>query len=415
MNKGMVMEVHRRYIIVMRSDGTFQKALPIPDAAVGMEVCYQPLKEKRQAAWHLFGQQKIRNPFRITAMACVLFLLFIPVYVMMDEEKAYAYVNVAINPNMELEIDDKLKVRSIEALNDDAEVFLKELENYRGKTLEEVLQIIMQETEKTGMLDNGKNMLVGVSYMLDSHETSVTEKLETYFSKYDTEWKITTFQIPKDVWNEARDKEQSMNQIMAKNLDEADTVSADEKNPGDDATPVDDHDKEMIHSFYNTDGGHDEPEDTGGQGNTEKKKEIDATSEPEKKQSNTSAENKQAKQENHVRDQHKAKHPGKRKSESGGAHAKKVNKGKHHDVENEMPKHHDKKSVPNTKPNKNANKNAFHKGHGKKKKNGHHRKNGNNGQKNGHEHSHGKGHSNKNVGNGHQGAKQKHKKWKMHQ
>ncbi len=169
MKKGIVMEMRRRYMIVMRRDGAFQKARRIPEAAVGMEVHFQPFDEKRPSVWHSFVGERTRIPFRITAMACALLLLLLPVYFMMQEEEVYAYVNVAINPNMELEIDDKLKVHSIKPQNDDAEVFLEQLKDYSGKGLEEVLQIIMQETERADMLKNGKSMLVGISYIPETH------------------------------------------------------------------------------------------------------------------------------------------------------------------------------------------------------------------------------------------------------
>ncbi len=77
----------------------------------------------------------------------------------------------------------------------------------------------------------------------------MTDKLDTYFSENNNGWEIAAFQVPKEVWDEARGKKQSMNELMAKSLNEKDAADETETSG---VNSVDDHDKEMINSFYNT-------------------------------------------------------------------------------------------------------------------------------------------------------------------
>ncbi|QKY68477.1 hypothetical protein [Lentibacillus sp. CBA3610] len=247
MKKGIVMEKHRDFIIVMRKDGAFQKASPLEneDASVGMEVSYKPFAGKRRPLFYYITKKKFIS-FQIAAIFCLL-LLLMPFYFMVDENQTYAYVNITVNPNLELEIDDELNVKSISPLNDDAEDVLQKLAGFEGDHLENVIQQIMNESEETNLLQNGKSLLAGVSYIQDTHTLSVTQAIDDYFMEQDEGWRIVTFQIPKDIRKASRDNEQSMNELMAVNLIETDAYAE----SADADISVDDNEKEIIHSFYN--------------------------------------------------------------------------------------------------------------------------------------------------------------------
>ncbi|WP_010529831.1 anti-sigma-I factor RsgI family protein [Lentibacillus jeotgali] len=246
MNKGIVMEKHRNYIIVMLKDGTFQKARPLENAGVGTEVSYQPYKDKRPLVVHYISER----PFKIAAIACVL-LLLMPGYIMMDSDKTYAYVNITINPSVELQIDDHLNVKSIVPLNEDAETFEKQLNAYEGEQLTDVIEKLISESEKADLLRNGKNMLAGVSYVPDTHQISVIEAIEDHFLKDGQGWEVVTMQIPKEVREQAQDKTESMNQLMAISLVESGFSTGSDEDNSAAAPSVDEDDREILHSFYN--------------------------------------------------------------------------------------------------------------------------------------------------------------------
>ncbi|MFD1361349.1 anti-sigma-I factor RsgI family protein [Lentibacillus salinarum] len=245
MKKGIVMEKHRDYMIVMRKDGAIQKAYPTKNAAIGMEVSCQPIKVKRRPQG-MAGKKPVS--LSVAAIACLL-LLLIPGYNVVDGHKPYAYINITVNPNLELEVDEDLHVQSITPLNDDAEKVLNQLTNYEGDHIEDVIQGIMTESEAANMLQNGKNMLVGVSYMPESHAVSVTDQIDQYFLDHNSEWAITTFSIPAEIREQARENGSSMNRLLANNMDKSEDADDADSEQTSEAS-VDDEQKAIIHSFY---------------------------------------------------------------------------------------------------------------------------------------------------------------------
>lgn len=253
------MEKHRHYTIVMQKDGAFQKALPIKDADIGAEVFFQPKETKMSSLFYLFSSKNKIVPVRLIAMTCMLFVLIMPFYFIMNSNETYAYVNIDINPSVELEVNEQLKVQSINPLNGDAEILINKLSEYKGKELEHVIDNIMNTSEKAGLLKNGKNMLVGVSYILDSHKISVVDTVDKYFSDHNTDWKIATFKVPKEIRMQAKENKQTMNELMATSLTESsETHDVSKKDNMDQTEPVNDEEEAMINSFYNKNQNHSE-------------------------------------------------------------------------------------------------------------------------------------------------------------
>ncbi|MGP4106541.1 anti-sigma-I factor RsgI family protein [Virgibacillus sp. L01] len=259
MNKGIVMEKHRCYTIVMQKDGAFQKALPIDDADIGAEVYFQLKETKMNLLFNQFSSRNKQVPVRLIAMTIMLFVLVMPFFFVMNSNETYAYVNIDINPSVELEVNEKLKVQSINPLNDDAKVLINQLSKYKGKELENVIDNIMNTSEKAGLLKNGKNMLVGVSYMLDSKKISVVDTVDKYFSDHKTDWKIATFKVPTEIRKQAKENKQTMNELMATSLAESqETDDVSEVDDTDRKEPVNEKEEAIINSFYNKNQNHSE-------------------------------------------------------------------------------------------------------------------------------------------------------------
>lgn len=245
MSKGIVMERHRKFTIVMTLDGSFHKVKPVKDTGIGAEVSCEFLVPKKGGLL-LFQPKKSNSlPVRYIAIACMVILFVMPIYLLGGQNKTYAYVSLDINPSLEMEIDEELNVVSISALNDDAKKLIQQLPNYGGEKIEQVIEIIMNKSDSLGLTENGKNVLVGVSYVND-HAVSVLDTLDNYFSIHITSWDIATFQVPKEVRERALKDNISMNKVMADTMD--DRTSDPERmiiQPR-----VNDDDKELIHSFY---------------------------------------------------------------------------------------------------------------------------------------------------------------------
>ncbi|SES68459.1 Anti-sigma factor N-terminus [Oceanobacillus limi] len=249
MNKGIVMEQHRKYIIVMTEDGLFSKAHPIRNCKVGEEVEYEPYKETNRLL-HPLAMKNQPLSIRMVAIACIFALLIVPTFLVMNQDHTYAYVDIDINPSMELEIDREYRVVAINPLNEDASTLMEELD-IKGKKVERAIEIVIQQAELRGLYNINKNVLVGINNV-EGNETSLLHMIDDHFSQdSDIDWKIVTMQIPSEIRNTAKESDQSMNQALAESIEEdrlldemADSVSNDEQ--------------EIINSFYQEQNGSEE-------------------------------------------------------------------------------------------------------------------------------------------------------------
>lgn len=239
------MEKHRKFTIVVTPDGNFQKVKPIKDVELGAEVSYEAIADKGSGLLFFKSKKSTSFPVRYIAIACMLLLFVMPFYFLGGQTKAYAYVNLDINPSLEMEIDKDLNVVSVAPLNDDAKKLLRQLTDYEDKKIEQFIEMIMNKSAELGFTKNGKNVLIGVSY-INGETVSVLNSVDNYFSTNMTAWDIATFQVPKDLREQALENNISMNRIMAKTIIE--TNSGVEKINNQPHT--NDDEKELIQSFY---------------------------------------------------------------------------------------------------------------------------------------------------------------------
>ncbi|GAA0595811.1 anti-sigma-I factor RsgI [Virgibacillus siamensis] len=242
MKKGIVMGKHRRYMIVMQNDGVFCKAPPM-DVSVGSEISFEPLPAKNRFDFYMKNRKISMKP---VALLCVVLLLLVPVYFTMGVNKTYAYVSIDINPSIELEINEEMQVRSMTAVNEDGKKIVKELPEYKGKQLEKILALIMQKSEDSGLTENGKSMLLGVSYALDKHELSVLDAVDSYFIENGEDWQVATFMVPKEIHKIADEKKLSMGEVMVSKMNDSDYTS-------NQSSWMNEEEKAIINSFYNND------------------------------------------------------------------------------------------------------------------------------------------------------------------
>lgn len=408
MSKGIVMERHRTYSIVMTSDGGFHKVKPVKDAGIGTEVSYEVLVSKKKSIVY-FQHHK---PAKYIAIACVLILFVMPFYFLIGQSKTYAYVNLDINPSLEIELNKDLQVVSISPLNDDAETLVKQLSHYKDKKIEQVIEQIMNKSDTLGLTKSGKNVLVGVSYV-DHKDTAILDTVDAYFSTHKTAWGIATFKVPKEIREHALEKDISMNKAMADSLDESADPAIKVTQ-----TRVNDEEKELIHSFYtNSKDNHQNPEE-----NTPISKEIntndsnDSTVSPQTDQSEKGKPDDPREREKKTSESRIDKKSG-RSDKPAKVEKKEKPTEKKHKKQEKYEKHHEKSNSHRNENRGKHDKNGHHENkrenrgnhgdHGRKD-HGKHEENANKESHGNHE-NHGNHGKNDNHGRGNHGHHNKHK------
>lgn len=234
-----MMEQHRRFTIVMTTDGLIEKAYPLIDADIGCEVDYEPLEQR---AWLTSFKEKFFT-IRIAALACVFLLALLPVYMVTNSNETFAYVDIDINPSMELEIDNDLEVTAIIPFNEDAELLLNQIGEIEGKNIEDAIEIIINTSEEKGLINAAKNVLIGVHYLNDEEKDPIIKTIEEHFDTQPTDWEVVTVVIPEDVRVKAKENQQSMNKALANSVTDQSSNRV--------KTTITEEDKEVLQSFFN--------------------------------------------------------------------------------------------------------------------------------------------------------------------
>ncbi|MFG6116354.1 hypothetical protein ACGTN9_14315 [Halobacillus sp. MO56] len=247
MRKGIVMEHHRGYTIVLTEFGTLHKAKPLNDVEVGMETGFELLPEKTGLA-ALFQWKKQQARLKIIAMVTALLIALFPLYSWYDSNQAYAYVNVDINPSIEMEINEDREVLDITPYNDEARELIKDLADWKHQPAGDVILQIIEFSEQKGLMNDLDSVLVGVSYLKDDIASDFTEEIESYVSKHAAALTVAAFVVPETVRDKAKENKQTVNQYMAETLSDSSSANTGKSS---DQVQVDGKDKDVIQSFYN--------------------------------------------------------------------------------------------------------------------------------------------------------------------
>lgn len=136
MQKGLCIELNDEYSIFIGPNGEFVHGKPARETAVGEESYFYPKQEvaakKRKAA------KPVWAPVVAFLAVAVLFLS-----VLLPEQEAFAYIQVQVNPGVELGIDEQYEVVSIRELNEDGRMLIEELGEWEHHSLGEVLDEVV--------------------------------------------------------------------------------------------------------------------------------------------------------------------------------------------------------------------------------------------------------------------------------
>ncbi|MFD1414225.1 anti-sigma-I factor RsgI family protein [Oceanobacillus jeddahense] len=217
MKKGIVMEFHRKYAILLTKDGSFEKGIIVTEhAELGEEVIYQPLSgnTRRRKYW-----DKTPIAIRLSAILFILTLIIFcfPLLQGTDNATTHAYVAIDINPSIELELNDELVVTDINAINESGDQLIEEVNNIHDQSISSVVTNIVNESEDQGLADR-KTMIVGVSCESQNGDPrELIAEIDPYIASL-PDWEVATMVIPGEIRELVQNKNKSMNEVMATEL-----------------------------------------------------------------------------------------------------------------------------------------------------------------------------------------------------
>lgn len=140
MKTGVVLEVNNKSAIVMKSDGTFVK-IPLQKSWQTGDIVKIKVKNTNIKTFSSIG-------------ACIILIMFTFGYSFL---KPFSYLEISINPKVEITLNRYSRVIKIDALNKDGLILLKNL-NIWGKSVDRGMKILYDKMNEDGLLINEKTL-----------------------------------------------------------------------------------------------------------------------------------------------------------------------------------------------------------------------------------------------------------------
>lgn len=154
-NTGTILEIKGNKAIVMTNTCDFIAITRMPEMFVGQQVDLNNSAIKSKS-----------NPLKYFAIAgmFVLILCSVLIYQLVKPSAVFAYVDVDINPSLELLIDKKANVIEVKTLNSDADALVKDI-RLVNKSLTNAVKIIIKESQNKGFIrpDTKNAVLISAS------------------------------------------------------------------------------------------------------------------------------------------------------------------------------------------------------------------------------------------------------------
>lgn len=143
-HKGIVFETRSAYSIFLTSDGLFEKGIPLSSSVqIGEEVSFRPYQNVKQQQRKVSLKTLWASPtLAIVATLVLLFAVLLPA-----QSNVSAYVQIDINPSIELGIDKKGKVYLFNGLNEDGVALKRDISFWKGKPLSWVMHQIINQSQ----------------------------------------------------------------------------------------------------------------------------------------------------------------------------------------------------------------------------------------------------------------------------
>ncbi|MFD2610959.1 anti-sigma-I factor RsgI family protein [Paenibacillus gansuensis] len=213
MNKGIVMQMGKKSVVVMTPDGQFKKVRRSPhNLQIGEEIDTTPA-----AAWRHRPMQAL---FSAAAAAVILFVVIFTAVGGFGSNSTMpmvaAYVTMDINPSIELGIDSRQNVVEARGVNDDGNRILHSI-SVMGLSLDEAADRIVDQLDKTGYLAKADGDIVISStlmkddtklekvHLAEKVKRKVSDSIRKKHPLKSSDFPVTAMETPKELRQEALD------------------------------------------------------------------------------------------------------------------------------------------------------------------------------------------------------------------
>ncbi len=197
--KAVVMEIKDRYMVVLDCSGRFQRLKYDYVSRIGDEIDMTAVNRMPAVIFK-----------KLAAAAAIFLFTLCSGYGAVSYYTPYAYVDIDINPSVELVLNRYLRVINVQSLNDDGARVVTNVSDIKNNTMDNAVGILLENAEKQKFIaDDRKNVVVfTVSGINDEPLENIRDRLKntakTKLNKLIEEEDIITEKITQKKRNDAR-------------------------------------------------------------------------------------------------------------------------------------------------------------------------------------------------------------------
>lgn len=210
---GILMEVGEDSAIIMTKEGEFLKVKkPSPNVSAGEEITSTTVDVNRYSF------------MKYAAIAATFLLLLIPFTYFQQAMATVAYVNVDINPSLEMGINKYNKVNSVKALNSDGEALVKDMP-LKDLDINEALDKVISGAKEKGYINDDKQNNIEIALVtikesqVNISQESLVKYAENLAPKINVDATVKIQGADKKLHDEAQKENLSTNKYIDKSKD----------------------------------------------------------------------------------------------------------------------------------------------------------------------------------------------------
>ena len=182
MKKGIIMEINEGFLTLLTPEGEFlQSRKQNQPYSLGEEIYFFPI----ESVIGFKTKRSIKNMFKLKtawAVMAALFIFigtFIPSY---QNNKAYAYMSIDVNPSVELGVNKEMKVVELTGYNKEGKEIISHLKDWKKEDVSEITKAILSEMKKAGYLEEHHQVLIS-TVRIEQPEQKVEDQLQRKLDK----------------------------------------------------------------------------------------------------------------------------------------------------------------------------------------------------------------------------------------
>jgi hypothetical protein len=177
MKKGIVMEIDDACLTLLTPEGEFLHARRQNQPyLIGEEIHFFPMESVKTNKYNtVINILKLKPVWALMAALLIFLGSFFPMY---QNNKAYAYMSIDVNPSIELGINKKMQVVEITGYNKEGKQIISQLNKWRNKDVSKVAQSILAEMKEEGFFKTQEHVIISTVRTKESEDRIEKKLLE---------------------------------------------------------------------------------------------------------------------------------------------------------------------------------------------------------------------------------------------